>query len=58
MTKDQQSDSDLLAAAKVIIATADSGVETGITEAECVAGNWDVLGPMLRAAIAKAKRAP
>jgi hypothetical protein len=38
-----------------IVKTADSGQETGHTEAETVAGNWDVLGPQARAALKLAK---
>ena len=44
----------LLAALVQIVKTADSGAETGISESECVAANWDVLGPSARAAIAAA----
>ena len=44
----------LLAALVQIVKTADSGAETGITEGECIAANWDVLGPSARAAISAA----
>ena len=45
---------DLLDALDWIIKTADSAHETGITEGACIAGNWDVLGPKIRSAFAKA----
>lgn len=50
---------DLLAALEMtlemIAKTADTAHESGHTEAEVIAGNWDVLGPSLRAALAKAR---
>ncbi len=46
---------DCLAACKMIISTADSAAETGHTEAEVIAGNWDVLAPIIRAAINSVK---
>lgn len=48
----------LLAACRAILSTADSASETGHTGAECVAGNWDVLEPTLRAAIAATEEGP
>lgn len=47
---------ELLAACKMLIATADSADESGNTEAEVIAANWDVIGPVCRAATAKAER--
>lgn len=44
---------ELLGALQAIIATADSGHETGHSESQTVAGNWDVLGPRIRAATGK-----
>lgn len=38
---------------KLLVATAETGHETGHTEAEVIAGNWDVLGPKVRATIRK-----
>ena len=46
---------ELLEALDMIAKTADSAPETNITEEECITANWDVLGPAIRAAIAKAK---
>lgn len=37
--------------AMIILKTADSASESGHTEAEVIAANWDTLGPMLRTAV-------
>ena len=44
---------ELAEALRAVVLTADSAVESGLTEAECVAGNWDILGPRLRALLAR-----
>ena len=49
---------DLLAACAAVIGTAESAHETGHAEGEVVGANWDVLGPMLRAATARAVNSP
>ena len=47
---------ELLDACILVVKTANSAAETGHSEAKCVGTNWDVLGSILRAAIANAKR--
>lgn len=42
-------------AVRIVVKTADSAKETGHTEAEVIAANWDVLGPMLRKALSECK---
>jgi len=40
-------------ALRILALTADNAEESGHTEAEVIAGNWDILGPMIRNTLAQ-----